>query len=315
MSGDGPIIVRRKRHDEEEDHHGGVWKLAFADFMTAMMAFFLVMWLINSTSKETKAVIVQYFNPIKLVDATSARKGLRETAVGPQGKSADPPAAIDDPADGAVKAADELFAEPMKKLDEIASREAATETLRDPFDRPPKKLSVEAEMDHNAKTDSASSKKSSDPIKSTAEVQKEIERIISHEQHAPRIEVKRTDEGLLVSLTDDAKFAMFDVGSAQPKPQLVRIIGELGKVLATRSGEIELRGYTDARAYTGKKGYDNWRLSSDRAGVVNYMLIRGGMPPERIGKISGFADRQLRNPKDPFSPLNRRIEILLRNPS
>ena len=75
-----PIIVRKKITQGEEDHHGGVWKLAFADFMTAMMAFFLVMWLINSTSKETKAVIVQYFNPVKLTDSTPASRGVNDPA-------------------------------------------------------------------------------------------------------------------------------------------------------------------------------------------------------------------------------------------
>ncbi|MEK8124580.1 flagellar motor protein MotB [Methylocystis sp. IM4] len=84
----GPPIIIKKKVEGEEDHHGGVWKLAFADFMTAMMAFFLVMWLINSTSKETKAVIVQYFNPVQLVDTTKAHKGLRDPATGSEGKSA-----------------------------------------------------------------------------------------------------------------------------------------------------------------------------------------------------------------------------------
>jgi chemotaxis protein MotB len=103
------------------------------------------------------------------------------------------------------------------------------------------------------------------------------------------------------------------VGSIKPRPQLVRIIGDIGKILAGKRGEIELRGHTDARAYAGKN-YDNWRLSSDRATLVNYMLIRGGLPAARIGKIVGFADRRPKNAADPLSPVNRRIEILLRTP-
>ena len=83
----GQIVVRKRRDDDEEDHHGGVWKLAFADFMTAMMAFFLVMWLINSTTKETKAAIVQYFNPVQLVNSSLNVKGLRDPSESGQGKS------------------------------------------------------------------------------------------------------------------------------------------------------------------------------------------------------------------------------------
>lgn len=315
MSGEGPIIVRRKRHDDEEEHHGGVWKLAFADFMTAMMAFFLVMWLINSTSKETKAVIVQYFNPIKLVESTNAHKGLHEPTSGAQGKSAITQISNENHQDTQSKGTDDLFADPMRKLDEIAAKENTADMLHDPFDRPAHKSRLNDDQEIEPNNDSASAaKKVSEKVKMTAQLQSEIDKITSRESRAPKVEVKKTDEGLLVSLTDDAKFAMFDVGSAQPKPQLVRIIGEIGKILSSRPGDIELRGYTDARVYSAKH-YDNWRLSSDRANVVNYMLVRGGLPQARVGKISGFADRQLRDSKDPFSPMNRRIEILLRNPS
>jgi chemotaxis protein MotB len=125
------------------------------------------------------------------------------------------------------------------------------------------------------------------------------------------VEVKQTDEGVMISLTDDSNFSMFAVGSIEPRPQLVRILGQIGKALAKQSGEVEVRGHTDGRSYTGSS-YDNWRLSSDRATMVNYMLIRGGLPHSRVGKIVGFADRRLKTPKDALAAVNRRIEILLR---
>lgn len=311
MSDEPPTIIRRKRGDDEEEHHGGVWKLAFADFMTAMMAFFLVMWLINSSSKETKAAIVQYFNPVQLVNTTSAHRGLRDPLQG-EGKSATPPPS--DASDGASseKSKDKeaaLHSEPLKTLDEIAAKEsppappassapAPPLTPRDPFDRTPMAAS-------------SAPPKPGDVKAAAAALQTEIERIAAREAHKPKVEVKQSDEGLLISLTDDANFSMFAVGSIEPRPQLVRIIGQIGKTLSSRGGEIELRGHTDARSYA-TKSYDNWRLSSDRATVVNYMLIRGGLPAARIGKIVGFADRRLKTPKDPLAPVNRRIEILLR---
>ncbi|WP_442756303.1 flagellar motor protein MotB [Methylocystis sp. JAN1] len=307
MSEETPTIIRRKRGGDEEDHHGGVWKLAFADFMTAMMAFFLVMWLINSSSKETKAAIVQYFNPVQLVDATSAHRGLRDPLQG-EGKSATP---ANDISDGAPKEKIKdkevaLHSEPLKALDEIAAQEApaappSQSAPRDPFDRalmaaPPTRDSTQGEESRT---------------KAAATLQAEIEHIAAREARAPKVEVKQGDEGLLISLTDDANFSMFAVGSIEPKPQLVRIIAQIGKILASRKGEVELRGHTDGRSFA-TKSYDNWRLSSDRATVVNYMLVRGGLPSSRIGKVVGFADRRLKNPKDPLAPVNRRIEILLR---
>jgi len=158
---------------------------------------------------------------------------------------------------------------------------------------------------------SSPSSKASETASAAATLQTEIERIAAREARGPKVEVKQSEEGLLISLTDDANFSMFAVGSIEPKPQLVRIIGQIGKTLAARGGEVELRGHTDGRSYA-TKSYDNWRLSSDRATVVNYMLIRGGLPASRIGKIVGFADRRLKAPKDPMAPVNRRIEILLR---
>lgn len=306
MTDDAPTIIRRKRGDDEEEHHGGVWKLAFADFMTAMMAFFLVMWLINSTSKETKAAIVQYFNPIQLVDATSAHKGLRDPAQQEGGKSAQSsehvePAPEDRPGDKEAA----LHSEPLKALDEIAAQERAPPPLRDaprdPFDRAPRSGASSPEAPDDA----------SQSGKAASALRAEIERIAAQEARAPKVEVKPSDEGLLISLTDDANFSMFAVGSIEPRPQLVRIIAQIGKILAGRRGEVELRGHTDGRSYSSRH-YDNWRLSSDRATIVNYMLIRGGLPAARIGRIVGYADRRLKTPKDPLAPVNRRIEILLR---
>jgi chemotaxis protein MotB len=346
MSDNTPII-RKRRAEAEEEHHGGAWKLAFADFMTAMMAFFLVMWLINSTTKETKAVIVQYFNPVQLVDSNPAHKGLRDPKQVGQGKSLKQTDATEVTIDSHTR--DKLSAlhkEPLKALEEIAQKEPAERTdiaerapaaaiRRDPFDRTPKSAASDpgpppesekpfdgagkepptggvAEAIGKQTATAGPTKAGKDEKEAAAAIlQREVAKIAANETHAPKVEVKKVEEGLLISLTDDAKFSMFDVGSIEPKPQLVRIIGEIGKILATRPGEIELRGHTDARSYANNS-YDNWRLSSDRANMVYYMLQRGGLPAARIGKIVGFADRRLKTPNDPLAPNNRRIEILLR---
>jgi chemotaxis protein MotB len=325
MSHNGPPIIVKKKVEAEEEHHGGVWKLAFADFMTAMMAFFLVMWLINSTSKETKAVIVQYFNPLQLVDVTKAHKGLRDPATGSEGKSAINPPVPQKQGNGEPKDTEAaLQRDPLQALDAIAQEEPRPNARpasapRDPFDRSLKKEMrpaaesgpAEDPLSHEKPNPKQSPAAAGEAAAMASALQTDIQKIAAQEAHAPKVEVKQTDEGLLISLTDDANFSMFDVGSIKPKPQLVRIIGEIGKILAARKGAVELRGHTDARSYMGKN-YDNWRLSSDRATVVNYMLVRGGLPAARVERIIGFAERRPKNAKDPLSPVNRRIEILLR---
>ncbi|OAI29588.1 flagellar motor protein MotB [Methylosinus sp. R-45379] len=352
------IFIRKKHGDEEEAHHGGVWKLAFADFMTAMMAFFLVMWLINSTSKETKAAIVQYFNPVQLIDSNPAHKGLRDPAEAGQGKSQQPSAAPDKgaPASAPPASAEKdspqreaaLLYDPMSTLDEIDKKSAQPSSFGDPFDRsahgvgyvderiedsgsPDKSPTAEPLEAPRAKPapSTSQSKSAAQPPRGAASAQGEdkkgdataasvkaaVEKVVKAElaalRAAPHVEVAETSEGLLISLTDDAAFSMFAVGSVEPRPQAVRIIGQIGQLLAKQSGEIELRGHTDGRSYKSAT-YDNWRLSSDRANMAYYMLVRGGLPEKRVVKIAGYADRRPKTPKEPLAAVNRRIEILLR---
>jgi chemotaxis protein MotB len=369
MSDDGEseiVFIRKRGGEGEEEHHGGVWKLAFADFMTAMMAFFLVMWIINSASKETKASIVQYFNPVQLIDSNPAHKGLRDPQEAGQGKSQKATSKEDKQQPAAPSPADKdepqreaaLLYDPITTLDEIAatSTEAsgtpgqAAPTFGDPFDRsvrgvgyvdqraedngsPDKSTQAEAAEERvkpaptTPQSSAKSSTKSRQPPPTAEEIKAKaqsalasstraaLEKIVKAEtaatQAGPHVEVAETSEGLLISLTDDASFSMFAVGSVKPKPQLVRIIGQIGNLLSKQPGAIELRGHTDGRSYKTKV-YDNWRLSADRANMAYYMLVRGGVSEKRVVKIAGYADRQLRAPKEPLGAVNRRIEILLR---
>lgn len=346
------IIVRKRRSDGEEEHHGGVWKLAFADFMTAMMAFFLVMWLINSTSKETKAAIVQYFNPVQLIDANPAHKGLRDPSENREGKSPQKAEAGESGSQPAAQSKSEnqsreaaLHSEPIKVLDDIARHDPppradaensqtarpASPTFGDPFDR--MQADTALSTDHDSATGSppletgASAGKrtpspkippetlaADKPHTSAVGLQAELDKIVGQEARglrgAPHVSATLTEDGLLISLTDDASFSMFKVGSIEPKPQLVRILARIGRILAKQAGGVDIRGHTDGRSYK-TSSYDNWRLSSDRATVANYMLLRGGLLESRVRKISGYADRQLKAPKDPLAAVNRRIEILV----
>ncbi len=444
MADDHHEIIIIKRHgDHDEGHHGGAWKIALADFMTAMMALFLVLWLIGSTTKETKTAIAQYFNPVKLADVTFDRKGVRDPTNTPgeptpeEGKAdegkgegtgkGDGKGADAAPGSRAREAA--LFQDPyavLAKLAAEAESEAASadavasetgepgirggEAARDPFDplywqvapvakarteqpgsaatvsplpqegrldaraaasppkgapkpapvqlasalpeegdvrlappaptlpnmtpkpvevaapkpiesKPVESKSVEAKPakegreTKEAVAKAAAEKAAAEAAETAAvaAIKAEIAKAVQSQAGAPapHAEVRRTGEGILISLTDDVGFSMFGVGSAEPQGKVVRALEQVARILKDRPGQVIVRGHTDGRPFRSET-YDNWRLSSARAQMASYMLVRGGLADARLERIEGYADRQPRNPADPKAAENRRIEILLR---
>jgi chemotaxis protein MotB len=128
---------------------------------------------------------------------------------------------------------------------------------------------------------------------------------------SPKVEVSVDSEGLLISLTDSAGFAMFTSASPLPQPQTVKLLTEVGKKLRDLKGSLVLRGHTDSRPFKAGAS-DNWRLSSSRAQMAFYMLVRGGLDEKRLERVEGYADRRPKNTRNPAAAENRRIEILLR---
>jgi len=384
--GKNEIIIIKRHAAHHEGHHGGAWKIAYADFMTAMMAFFLVMWLINAANEETKAAVASYFNPVQLADQKPSEKGLKEPAKDAQGEQTQQKSKTDGErakTGGSAKSGDDqtatsgeetkysdadFFENPYSVLSEIAKdvgRQAnisvkgeggaqlsgpATgadggEAYRDPFDpdfwtkqvevtgaEPPdvaasetdtakdvaaaetkdgktdaEKLAAEAAAakDDAGKTEA---EKQADALK--AQIEKEIGGAAG--KLAEGLLVTPTEGGLLVTISEQADTPMFGVGSAVPQRDLVVAMEKIGKLLAARKGAVAIRGHTDGRPFKDGK-YDNWRLSAERAQSAYFMLVRGGLTENRVSQISGFADKRLQVPTDPYAAANRRIEILLQN--
>ncbi|MBB3649498.1 chemotaxis protein MotB [Rhizobium sp. BK619] len=428
------IIVKRHGGGDHDGSHGGAWKIAYADFMTAMMAFFLVMWLVNAANEETKASVATYFNPIKLSDEKPTEKGLKKPVDNAEGeeKQEKSKQKEENPNDGKASADGDdqtstsgdqtnyseadFFENPYSVLAEIAQEVGqqanvsakgdggaadsgpATgadggEAYRDPFDpdfwtkqvevttagksAPPgksdeqaaesatteiakvedmkpiplttdQKAAEEAKGAAEAKDGKAPDDKKSgdkkaedkkaaaqkdaaqkdadhqkDADKSAAETeqqqQKEAEQL--HAQIAQQIggiagklaeglTVTASEGGLLVSISDQSDDSMFNIGSAVPRQEMVLAMEKIGAILKERGGAVAIRGHTDGRQYKGAQN-ENWRLSMDRAQSAYYMLVRGGLDEKRISQVSGFADRRLKLPSDPFNATNRRIEILV----
>jgi chemotaxis protein MotB len=393
-SGKQDLIIVRRYEAEEEQHKGGVWKIAHADFMTAMMAFFLVMWLISVADKETRTSVANYFNPVQLAESTPDRKGLQD----PQNNAPESENEIKKGASSKGEGEDKggtapqtqrprfqegaLFQDPYSILAKLAmeaeqdrSQNTFTtdavngdrmepgvqggEAYRDPFDPlywqiapmpkpktanpgdpgtasplppdskldaiarssqiPPKsskELDAKQETDPVAARQLAAVQDKPEEVKSNgtdSELKAEIAGAVQDKNAGPKphVEVNRTGEGLLISVTDEIDFSMFAVGSAEPQPKVVKAMERIAKVLSSRTGRIIIRGHTDGRPFKSEN-YDNWRLSTARAHMASYMLVRGGVNEERIERVEGHADRSLKNTADRNAAENRRIEILLR---
>jgi chemotaxis protein MotB len=374
------VIIHRGGHSDHDEHHGGVWKIAFADFMTAMMAFFLVMWLL-SVNDKAKTAIVRYFNPIKLVDNTIKKKGLHE----PSPDDSPTPSPLlrpgSTPGNGkspVVGVSEEklknqnarldatMRSNPFAALAEIAgasgdsnraaphpavNRKPAIGTqggiaFRDPFAPPPPQVARAEDKDDDlltitpprkppqppapsqtkikdvrneetgaapSGTDKPSTTAPQAKVKADQDLSKQLMAALGSGSGtgSPDVKVRRTGEGVLVSLTDTSNYTMFSSGSAVPAKRVVLMMETIAKVLASRPGEIIIRGYTDNKPYKGGGRYDNWSLSVDRAQAAHYMLVRGGLPDTRVKSVEGFADRKPLAGVDPSDPVNRRIEILL----
>ena len=427
------IIVKRHGGGDHDGAHGGAWKIAYADFMTAMMAFFLVMWLVNAANEETKASVATYFNPIKLSDEKPTEKGLKKPVDNAEGeeKQEKSKQKEEDPNDGKA-AADgddqtstsgdqtnyseaDFFENPYSVLAEIAQEVGqqanvsakgdggaadsgpATgadggEAYRDPFDpdfwtkqvevttagksAPPgksdqqavesgttevakledtkpiplttdqkaapetmetkeaketkgaveakdgkapagksandKKAEAQKDAEHQKDADKGADEAEQQQQKEAEQLQEQIAQQIGGVagKLAEGLTVTASEGGLLVSISDQSDDSMFNIGSAVPRQEMVLAMEKIGAILKKRGGAVAIRGHTDGRQYKGTQN-ENWRLSMDRAQSAYYMLVRGGLDEKRISQVSGFADRRLKLPTDPFNATNRRIEILV----
>ncbi len=273
-----PIIIKKVKKGGH-GHHGGSWKVAFADFATAMMAFFLLMWLMGSTTEEQKGAISEYFNNPSAIAGTStvpsptsiqgpggASTSMIQLGGGmelhKQSDSADgpPQQAISD--DDAEKRAEELDRERLNLLlqelkDAIDAREALA-------------------------------------------------------KFKDQILLDITPEGVRIQIVDHDRRSMFPLGSARLEEYSAQILFELASIIKTVPNKISVSGHTDIKPYLANN-YSNWELSADRANAARRALVTGGLPTEKVGRVVGLASSVLLDAAVPDSPINRRISIIVMN--
>lgn len=269
-----PIIIKRVKKGGHATH-GGAWKIAYADFVTAMMAFFLLMWLLGSTSEGDKKGISDYFqSPLKVAMQGGSGAGASNSIINGGGTDLTQTAGQSKRGDGADRQAKKMSGEQLKA--EVAKRDA-------------KKLS-------------ALSAKIAGVISSNPKLA----------EFSSQIRLEITPDGLQIQIVDDQKRPMFDSGSAVVKPYMREILREIGLALLDVDNKISLDGHTDQATYgNAARGYSNWELSADRANATRRELAAAGMPEDKLARVVGMASSLLLEPLDPLSSGNRRISILV----
>lgn len=281
----GRVIIKKKRHgSHDHGHHGGSWKIAFADFMTAMMALFLLLWLVSITTKEQREGIANWYNPMAFKETQSASDGMMA------GKAVDTEGAQNSPFVKGDAAELDSGEPPISQQEMLERQEAVQEAIE-------KSKAVEAENEILSEV--------------MDEIQAKMSAAVDMQQLAESVIIEITDEGLRIQITDRDKISMFPVGSVGVSPAATEIIKAIGEAVADVPNKVAITGHTDSLGYKDNASFDNWDLSSGRANSARRILVAAGVNVGRISRVEGLADRDHLVKDEPNDPRNRRISVTL----
>ena len=322
------IIIRKVEGDSHGGHHGGGWKVAYADFMTAMMAFFLLMWILAASDESAKRGLADYFTP-SLSQAGGRGQGLLEGTVlgeeGVLGGANESKNTVDLPNFGQENPLIVFDSRLKNKAPnvvveyEVVPEEFAAEAGKFNASKNNQKAELDSEIDI-AVLEEIQELKNKQALRDALleAIREQIEDAIKSDQKISKLSenliFEVVPEGLLVQMIDHKKQPMFRTGSAKVPENTREVIQAISLAIAELPYPIEISGHTDANAFARQTGYDNWDLSTDRANATRRIMISAGVNPTNIIRVSGFADKRLLNVLDPKAPENRRIGILLLYP-
>jgi len=284
-AGDQPIIIKRVKKGGGHGHHGGAWKVAYADFVTAMMAFFLLLWLLNSVTQEQLEGISNYFAPVSTSDSTSGSGDiLGGTVIGDegalQGQSIPQSVSVELPQPGP----------PGEGLDEEDSEAEPTEEDLD------ERIREREEQQFQEAEDTLRRAIAEDP---------DLQGLVNS------LMIDNSQEGLRIQILDQEGVAMFPRGSSIMNEQMRRVLTLVSRVIEKMPQDVSISGHTDATRYIDDRGYTNWELSADRANAARRALIDLGVPDTRVARVVGMADREPLLADQPEAPANRRLSVVL----
>ena len=267
-----PIIIKRIKKSGHAVH-GGAWKIAYADFVTAMMAFFLLMWLLGSTAKGELQGIAAYFSSPLKVAMTGGDGAGNSSSVIPGGGN-----------------------DLTKVHGQVRRSDSETEKER--------RMSIDTARAERARQDAARIKALQSKIDAMITENPRLN------EYKSQIRIDVTPDGLQIQIVDNQNRPMFDSGSATVKPYMRDILRGIGSSLIEVENRISLAGHTDAVPYSNsERGYSNWELSADRANASRRELVAAGMPDAKLARVVGLAASDLLEPDNPKAPANRRITI------
>jgi chemotaxis protein MotB len=279
--GHAMIVVRKKAHGGHGQHHGGAWKVAYADFVTAMMAFFLLMWLVGATTEDQRKGIADYFAArVPISPVSAGGDGVLEGGFMPR------------PAERELRLGD-------RDRNDVALAAGAPRAERDGF-RNQESEAARAERIERQRFETIQS-----------EILRRVEALDALRHLAGNLMFEITPEGLRIQIFDRAGTAMFPSGSAAAHPHTVTILEVIAEIIGAVQNGVVVTGHTDARPFVGGGAYGNWDLSADRANSARRILTAGGVAPERFRRIEGRAALEPLIERDPRDPRNRRIAITL----
>lgn len=269
-----PIIVRKTIEAAHAAHHGGAWKIAYADFVTAMMAFFLLMWLLGMTDEQKRKGLADYFAPT-LIEYRQESSGSNGILGG------DSIIAKSNMPHGATQTGNRAIVVPH-------------DTVGGPLETRPNAPTPESRF--VGLRDEISRKLSSTP---------ELAALRDH------VTFTVTPDGLRIDLMDQARMSMFERSTATLRPEAQRLVRAVAEAVAHNAGSLIIRGHTDAAQYPRNSGINNWTLSAKRAEATRLAMVQAGVGADRFVRLEGAAERELLVPNDPMDPRNRRISITL----
>ncbi len=280
-----PIIIKKIKKGHDHGHHGGAWKVAYADFVTAMMAFFLLMWLLNTTSPEQKRGIADYFAPASVSASTSGSGAILAGA------------ALGD--DGALDRGSSTVIERLSPQSEAESNDNDTE--RASQDQTTANSAAQFE---EARAEEASFRSAEMSLRQAMQDMPELAELSRH------LIIDETPEGLRIQIVDQEGRPMFEPGSAEPMERARILLRAIGQVATRLPNRVTIAGHTDAGP-SPAPSYTNWELSADRANTSRRLLQEAGLGADRIYTVSGKAGSEPLFADDPYGSGNRRISIVL----
>jgi chemotaxis protein MotB len=293
---DQPIVIKRIKK-AEHGHHGGAWKVAYADFVTAMMAFFLLMWLINTTTPEQKRGIADYFAPQSISQTVSGSGGvLGGKVMGQETAHA-----------GGAMSVFQRNSPPSKNSAEKSLQNGSSQGGATPTQG----NAADSQATNKDGQNTATSMQNGEFAHAAEAIHQAIEDNPDISALSKQVVVDQTPDGMRIQLVDQDGRPMFQQGTATPMPYTRKLLATIAKVIDRLPNRVSIAGHTEGKAFVGPNGMTNWELSAQRANAGRAILAASGLASDRIYEVAGKAGSEPLLPEDPNASANRRLSIVL----